>query len=137
MSATSNATILIVEDEVLVRLDLASYLENAGYRVLEAGSAREAIEILERDRSIRVVFTDVQMPGDMDGLALARCIRERWPPTIIVVSSANTFHRDEAGADIHLLDKPYTVDHMKLVLEAVADQPARVQSYIDRSFAAR
>ena len=122
MSASSKVTILVVEDEVLVRLDLVAYLEDAGYRVVEAGSAREAIEILEQDRSIRVVFTDVQMPGDMDGLALARCVRERWPPTIIVVSSANTFDRDEAGADIHLLDKPYTVDHMKLVLEAVADQ---------------
>lgn len=121
MSGISKITVLVVEDETLVRLDLSSYLDQAGYNVLEAGSASEAIEILERDRSIRVVFTDVRMPGDMDGVALARLVRERWPPTIIVVCSGNL---DEAAglADIHILDKPYLPDHVRMVLEAVGTQ---------------
>lgn len=121
MSASSKISVLVVEDETLVRLDLASYLDQAGYNVHEAGSAAEAIEILERDRSIRVVFTDVRMPGDMDGIALARLVRERWPPTIIVVCSGNS---NEAAdlADIHLLDKPYLPDHLEMVLGAVASQ---------------
>lgn len=121
MSASSKISVLVVEDEILVRLDLASYLNQAGYDVHEAGSSAEAIEILERNRSIRIVFTDVRMPGDLDGIALARLVRERWPPTIIVVCSGNS--DDAAGlSDIHILDKPYLPDHVGMVLEAVATQ---------------
>lgn len=120
MSA-SKITVLLVEDEVIVRLDLATYVEQAGYNVLEAGCAAEAIEMLERDRSIRVVFTDIRMPGDMDGVALARCVRERWPPTVIVISSGNTEEAKDV-ADIHILDKPYLADRVHMVLEAVAAQ---------------
>src|SRR5688572_5865336 len=79
--------VLVVEDEPLVRLDLATRLADAGYLIFEASYAAEAIGILERHPQIRVVFTDIQMPGDMDGLALAHYVRHRWPPTIIVVSS--------------------------------------------------
>src|SRR5688572_5317424 len=86
--------VLVVEDEPLVRLDLETRLADTGYLVFEASSAAEAIAILERHPQIRVVFTDIQMPGDMDGLALARYVRDRWPPTIIVVSSG----RGSAGA---------------------------------------
>jgi CheY-like chemotaxis protein len=121
MSAVAKIGVLVVEDETLVRLDLVSYLDQAGYEVHEASSTAEAIEILERDRSIRVVFTDVRMPGDMDGVALARIVRERWPPTIIVVCSGNA-NEAAALADIHILDKPYLPDHVQMVLEAVATQ---------------
>ncbi len=121
MPSLPKISVLVVEDETLVRLDLAAYLDEAGYRVLEAGSAAEAIEILENDRSIRVVFTDIRMPGDMDGIALAKCVRERWPPTIIVICSANTFD-NTALADIHILDKPYARENMSMVLGAVAEQ---------------
>lgn len=116
-------SVLVVEDETLIRLDLVARLEEAGYNVLEAGSATEAIEVLERDRSIRVVFTDVRMPGDMDGVALARCVRDRWPPTIIVICSGTTSDAADI-ADIHLLDKPYMSEHVSMVLEAVSRQIA-------------
>lgn len=113
--------VLVVEDEVLVRLDLVSQLTEHGYDVVEAGTAIEAMAILERDREIRVVFTDIRMPGGMDGVALARCVRERWPPTIIVICSGNA---DEAVelADIQLLHKPYLAEHLTYVLEAVSSQ---------------
>lgn len=80
-------SILIVEDEAIIRFDLIDFFERAGYRVLEAESADDAIAILERDSSIRVVLTDVQMPGSMDGLKLAHYVRERFPPTVLVVTS--------------------------------------------------
>ena len=78
---------LVVEDDALVRFDLAQTLEAEGYKTFEAAGAAEAITILKANPEISVVFTDIQMPGTMDGLALSRYVRERWPPTIIVVSS--------------------------------------------------
>jgi DNA-binding NtrC family response regulator len=123
MGSASPSTILVVEDEALIRLDLASYLIQRGFNVVEAGSAAEAIEILERDRTIRVVFTDVRMPGDMDGIALAKCVRERWPPTIIVVCSGNCEEAVDL-ADIHIIEKPYLPDQLVMVLDAVEQQLA-------------
>ncbi len=84
-----NITVLVVEDEALVRLDIVDYLERSGFRALEAAHAAEAIEILERDPTIAIVFTDVDMPGTMDGLKLAAAVRDRWPPVKIVVTSGH------------------------------------------------
>jgi CheY-like chemotaxis protein len=71
--------ILIVEDEFLLRLDSAETIESAGFEVIQAANADEAIAILETRPDIHVVFTDIQMPGSMDGLKLARFVRDRWP----------------------------------------------------------
>jgi CheY-like chemotaxis protein len=79
--------VLIVEDEQLVRLSAAQMIEDAGFEAIEAANADEAIRILESRRDIRVVFTDIQMPGSMDGLKLARAVRNRWPPIKIIVTS--------------------------------------------------
>jgi CheY-like chemotaxis protein len=72
--------VLIVEDEALIRMDTASLIEDAGFKVHEAGNADEAIRILELHDEIRLIFTDVNMPGSMDGLKLAHYVRGRWPP---------------------------------------------------------
>jgi CheY-like chemotaxis protein len=73
-------TILIVEDEVLMRLVLADYLRSCGYRVVEANTADEAVTILSKtDETVDIVFSDVQMPGTMDGFALARWLRREHP----------------------------------------------------------
>ncbi|RYE54280.1 MAG: response regulator, partial [Hyphomicrobiales bacterium] len=61
--------VLVVEDEALVRIDIADQLSDAGFDVLEAANAAEAIDLLEKNPSIRLVFTDIDMPGSMDGLA--------------------------------------------------------------------
>ena len=74
---------LVVEDDALVRFDLAQTLEAEGYKTFEAADAAEAIAVLEAHSEITVVFTDIQMPGTMDGLALSHYVRKRWPPTII------------------------------------------------------
>ena len=80
-------TILIVEDEVLFRLELADLFEASGYRVVEAGDADEAIAILDGDPSISIVLTDIQMPGSIDGLRLAHHVRDRFPPVSLVIAS--------------------------------------------------
>ena len=79
--------VLIVEDEPLVRLDAVRTIENAGFEVIEAANADEAIRVLETRSDIRLVFTDVHMPGSMDGLKLAHAARNRWPPIKIIVTS--------------------------------------------------
>ena len=80
-------SVLVVEDELLVRMGIVDDLEEAGFKTVEAGSASDAIRVLETRSDIRVVFTDIEMPGTMDGLALSHYVRHRWPPTIIVISS--------------------------------------------------
>jgi CheY-like chemotaxis protein len=72
-------SVLVVEDEHLIRMDTASSLEAVGFIVYEAGNAAEAIRCLELHNEIRLIFTDVQMPGSMDGIALAHYVRDRWP----------------------------------------------------------
>jgi DNA-binding NtrC family response regulator len=79
--------ILIVEDEALIRYDLADFFEDHGFRVFDAESADRAIAVLERHSEVRIVLTDVQMPGSMDGIRLAHHIRDRYPPTLLIVAS--------------------------------------------------
>lgn len=79
--------VLIVEDDPLIRLGLASLVEEAGYDTIEAAGADEAIGQIERDPDIGVVITDVDMPGSMDGVRLAHFVRRRWPPIQLIVIS--------------------------------------------------
>ena len=77
----------IVEDEFLIRMNAAEMIEASGFEVIEASSADAAIEILQIRSDIAIVFTDIQMPGSMDGLKLAAAVRDRWPPVRIVATS--------------------------------------------------
>jgi DNA-binding NtrC family response regulator len=79
--------VLIVQEELLLRMDIVETFEAAGFKVFQVGTAEEAIEVLQREPTIRVVFTDIDLPGTMDGLALAHYVRQRWPPTILLVGS--------------------------------------------------
>lgn len=122
---TAKCAVLAVEDEALVRMDLVATLEDAGYRTFEASSATEAIVMLERYPEIRVVFTDIQMPGTMDGLELARYVRERWPPTIIVISSGKVQPKqNELPEGVSFLAKPYEERKLSNVLADVAHRLA-------------
>lgn len=87
MGQALQRVILIVEDEPLIRHDLMDFFEDRGFRVLEAGNADEAVEILSTNAIIQIVLTDVQMPGSMDGIRLAHYVRDRYPPTILIVAS--------------------------------------------------
>ena len=109
LAESKRPVVLIVEDEFLLRIDAADIIAAAGFDVVEAENADQAIEILEARRDIAVVFTDIQMPGSMDGLKLARAVRGRWPPIKIVATSGrpNIGERDlpEGG---RFLPKPYS-----------------------------
>lgn len=108
MMRPSLPKILVVEDEPLVRLHVTFLLEDQGYEVWEASSAEEAIASLERDSSIRVVLTDIQLAGTMDGLRLVRVIAERWPPVRLILTSAAYQRGDGAlPEDVPFLPKPY------------------------------
>ena len=81
-------TILIVEDDQLLRLLTVDIVEDAGFTALQADSADEAVAILEARSDIALLLTDINMPGSIDGLKLAHAVRNRWPPIkIIIVSS--------------------------------------------------
>jgi CheY-like chemotaxis protein len=116
-AASSRPVVLIVEDELLLRMDAADMIAAAGFEVVEAGNADQAIEILEVRRDITVVFTDIQMPGSMDGLKLARAVRGRWPPIKIVATSGRA---RVAEADLpeggRFLPKPYSPGEIAGVL---------------------
>jgi CheY-like chemotaxis protein len=79
--------VLVVEDDLLLRMDAVDIVRSAGFDAVEASHADEAIEILEARPNIHVVFTDIQIPGSMDGLKLARFVKDRWPPIRIVTTS--------------------------------------------------
>src|SRR4051794_12810461 len=100
------ATVLIVEDEYLVRQVLKEELISAGYEVAAAGDADEAIAILESRSDIRLVFTDIDIPGSMDGLKLAACVRDRWPPLHIILTTGKA-RPAEIPANAVFIPKPY------------------------------
>jgi CheY-like chemotaxis protein len=116
--------VLVVEDEFLLRMEAADMVKAAGFEVVEAGNADQAIEILEARRDITLVFTDIQMPGSMDGLKLARAVRGRWPPIKIVATSGHLHVREtdlpEGG---RFLSKPYSATEINGVLrELICDR---------------
>ena len=117
---------LVVEDDALVRFDLAQTLGAEGYDTFEAANAQEAIEVLELNSEIRVVFTDIEMPGTMDGLALSHYVRKRWPPTVIVVCSGRfTPSKDEMPSGAFFVGKPYAPDVLGKVLGYIRHQLGR------------
>lgn len=110
---TQAPLVLIVEDDFLVRMDTAETIKRAGYRVLQAENADEAIGLLETHLDIAVLFTDIEMPGSMDGLRLAYAVHDRWPPVKIIATSA---HHEFREADLpqggRFFPKPYSPTHI-------------------------
>src|SRR5580692_2113244 len=103
--------ILIVEDEALVRLSAVGMLEDAGFRMIEAVNSDEALELLAADSDVQLLFTDVNMPGTIDGLALARQVHDRWPQIGIMVASAKQEPQlGELPVGSRFARKPYNVD---------------------------
>jgi CheY-like chemotaxis protein len=101
--------VLVVEDEPLVRMTAVDELEEAGFQVLEAANADEALKMLEaRSDVVQVLFTDVHMPGSMDGMALAEQVHRRWPHVLLLISSGRARpHPDEIPDHGHFVPKPY------------------------------
>ncbi len=101
--------ILLVEDELLVRMTAADELEEAGFQVLEAANADVALKVLEaRSDEVVVLFTDVHMPGSMDGMELAEQVHARWPHVRLLISSGSARpHQDEIPDHGQFMPKPY------------------------------
>ena len=100
-----NQVVLVVEDEFLIRTDAADMVRAAGFTVVEASNADLALELLESSSDIAAVFTDIHMPGSMDGLRLVAIVRDRWPPIAILVTSGQDQIFPVGG---RFLPKPYT-----------------------------
>jgi CheY-like chemotaxis protein len=120
-------TILVVEDEILIRLDVADYLRQCGYRVLEASSAADAVTVLQTDHDVDVVFSDAQMPGAMDGFGLARWIRANRPDLKVILTSGVVRSAELAGdlcEDGPIEEKPY---HPQRLLERIRSTLAQAR----------
>lgn len=105
--------VLVVEDEMLLRMRAVDIVEDAGFIPIEAANADEALAILESRSDVDLLFTDIQMPGSMDGLKLAYAVHERWPSIkIILVSGKLTPTDGEKPADSRFFGKPLEVKRM-------------------------
>ena len=103
--------VLVVEDEALVRMDIVGLMEGDGFVVLEASNSLEALEMLNSNAAIQMVFTDVDMPPGMDGLGLAAAVRDRWPLIqIIVTSGRRAVEANDMPDGSTFFAKPYRHD---------------------------
>jgi len=115
--ARKRLVVLIVEDEFLVRIDTTKTVEAAGFEAVEAGNADEAIAILKARDDIHLIFTDIHMPGSMDGLKLAHFVRNRWPPVKIIATSGHARITESDLPDgARFLQKPYTATEITSAL---------------------
>src|ERR1700716_1782267 len=110
------AVVLVVEDEMLLRMRAVDMVEDAGFTSVEAVDADEAVAILESRSDIALLFTDIQMPGSMDGLKLAHAVHKRWPPIkIILVSGQLKLANIDIPADSRFFGKP--LEARKMIAE--------------------
>lgn len=120
--------ILVVEDEVLVRYAIADYLRDCGFHVVEAANAAEAIEVMASDLRVDILFTDVEMPGDMNGFELARWVRANRPELKVILSSGRRAKVQEAR-DLCLGEAFY---EKPIVFEDLGDRIAQLLGWRKR-----
>lgn len=105
--------ILVVEDEAIIRMGAVEMLEGAGFTVLEADNAHEALKILETRDDIGAVFSDINMPGTMDGLKLVHAVRGRWPPIHLILTSGLVSPTlKDLPVNGRFIGKPYDAKHV-------------------------
>jgi two-component system, response regulator PdtaR len=115
--------VLIVEDEALVRMTAVDMIEEAGFEILKATNADEAILLLKARLDITVVFTDIEMPGSMNGLRLAEAVRDRWPPVKIIATSGHYVVRDgDLPSGGLFLAQPYSLSQISSALREITAQ---------------
>jgi CheY-like chemotaxis protein len=113
ISTPVEPTVLVVDDEALLRMHAAGILEQEGYAVVEAANADEALKVLEATPDVRLLFTDIQMPGAHDGMDLARQVLARWPNIRLVIASGRAKPaRAEIPDDGRFIVKPYSADDL-------------------------
>ena len=104
-------TILVVEDEVLIRMMVSEALRMRGLVVIEAATAEEALIVLQSDRPVDLLLSDVRLPGSMDGVALAAWVRANRPALKIVIASSHAGTQPKGAVDA-VFDKPYDLDEV-------------------------
>jgi len=108
-------TVLVVDDDMLVREPIADYLREVGYQVLEAGDAHEAIDVVDHAEHVDLVFSDVRMPGELDGVGLAHWVHMHRPELPVLLTSGydpKGWLAGEFGHDVRLIQKPYSQDQV-------------------------
>jgi two-component system, response regulator PdtaR len=109
----ARALVLVVEDEAVIRMDLAESLGDAGFDVIEVANAHDAVAVLAVEPRVAIVVTDIEMPGSMDGWDLARLIRDRWPPVhIIAVSGRQVPQFGDMPDESQFFAKPYDINRL-------------------------
>ncbi len=115
--------VLVVEDDAPVRMDAVDMMEEFGFDALEAGNSDEAIRLLESRLDISVMFTDIDMPGSMNGLKLAHAVCGRWPPIRIIVTSGQfKIVEGDLPNGGRFLAKPYTRGQFNHIFQGLAAQ---------------
>jgi CheY-like chemotaxis protein len=123
---TEVPTVLIVEDELLLRMGVADYLRDCGYRVVEADNGDEAVSVLESDAGIDVVFTDITMPGTLNGFGLAQWVRRERPEVRVILTSGISRTAQEARdlcAHGPLVAKPYDYGQVERHIRTLLARP--------------
>jgi CheY-like chemotaxis protein len=125
--ALGHQTILVVEDNPDVRNVAVSLLEQLGYRTIEAETASEALEVLAAGKDVSLVFSDVVLPGQTDGLALARTVTERYPriPVVLTTGYTKVFETDP---EFPVLRKPYLLSALGRVIHQTLNSSVPAQS---------
>jgi two-component system, response regulator PdtaR len=122
---TPRPTVLVVEDDALIRMAAVEWVESIGYEAVDARNADQAIRILESRMDIVLVFTDVEMPGSMDGIKLSHYIRDRWPPIHLIVASGKTIlDQSHLPASAMFFRKPYDGQAIADAISAFLVTPA-------------
>jgi CheY-like chemotaxis protein len=109
----SSTNVLVVEDEMVLRMRAVDIVEDAGFTAVEAVDADQALSILESRSDISLLFSDIQMPGSMDGLKLAHAVHDRWPSIKIILVSGHVKLSDaDTPADSRFFGKPLEAKQM-------------------------
>jgi DNA-binding NtrC family response regulator len=114
-------TVLVVEDEALILFSIADELRDAGFDVLEASNADAAVVLMESHPEVSILFTDIDMPGSMDGLKLSSAVRTRWPEVQIIVTSGHIkISAENLPVAGHFVAKPYSSTHLISTMRAIS-----------------
>jgi CheY-like chemotaxis protein len=113
--------VLVVEDEPLIRMEAVDMIEHAGFKVYETANADAAITLMEKHADIGILFTDIDMPGSMDGIKLAEYVNDRWPLVSIVIASGKiNFKLMQLPEGSTVFPKPYPTDKITKTLGDIA-----------------
>ncbi len=119
MAGPNPVVVLLVDDEPMLRMIARQGLEDAGFKVVEADDAETALEILGARTDVTVLFTDVNMPGPLDGLELARRVHERWPSVQLVITSGRGLDAP-LPEDGRFMPKPYSIAELISAVDEAA-----------------